>query len=264
MVTTALLVCLTYCIIQWVDRAFSWQTMSRPIVAAPLCGLLLGQFQAGVVLGGSLEAVFMGISAIGGSVAADALTSSLIAVAFASSYTNIEEGIVAATTIAMPIGTLMSQFNSLTSPIWASTAPYFEELAASGNIKSFKLQVLVFGMLIVNVVPVTVLFLSVAFGTDKLQAAWESLPATIKNGLGAASGMMTGVGYAILLSMLWTGEVGCFFFVGFVLAKYLGLGSLPIALLGAAIAITMFFTDKKFVDLKNSGVAAGNSEEDFF
>ncbi|MBO5527420.1 MAG: PTS sugar transporter subunit IIC, partial [Erysipelotrichaceae bacterium] len=86
-------------------------------------------------------------------------------------------------------------------------------------------------------------------------------------GLNAASGMMTAVGFAILTSLIWDGEVGIFFFVGYVLAAYLHLDTLAIAILAAAVAITMFFSNKKLIDLKSELTAKGvqtKDEEDFF
>ena len=97
-----------------------------------------------------------------------------------------------------------------------------------------------------------------------------SLPAWVMRGLSAASGMMTGIGFAILTTMIWSKEIGGFFFVGFVLAKYLGLGTLPIAIIMAVVAIMYFFNDKKILDAKNAAGKAtadntpANSEEDFF
>ena len=93
------------------------------------------------------------------------------------------------------------------------------------------------------------------------------MPAWVLTGLGAASSMMLAVGFAILTSMIWSNEVGVFFFVGYVLVKYLGMGSLPIAILGIAIAVTMFFGEKRTIDLKNSlknTKTVANDEEDFF
>ena len=82
--------------------------------------------------------------------------------------------------------------------------------------------------------------------------------------------MVTGIGFAILTTMIWSKEIGGFFFVGFVLAKYLGLGTLPIAIIMAVVAIMYFFNDKKILDAKNAAGKASadntpaNSEEDFF
>jgi PTS system mannose-specific IIC component/fructoselysine and glucoselysine-specific PTS system IIC component len=85
-------------------------------------------------------------------------------------------------------------------------------------------------------------------------------------GLGASAGMMLAVGFAILTSMIWSKEVGCFFFLGYVLVKYMNLGTLPIAIIGAVFAITLFFAEKRTIDLKNSLAVqhVSNSEEDFF
>lgn len=69
---------------------------------------------------------------------------------------------------------------------------------------------------------------------------WQACRAWVMTGLGAATSMMLAVGFAILTSMIWNNEVGIFFFVGYVMVAYLGMATLPIAILGAAIAITMF------------------------
>lgn len=261
MVQGALICAIVYWTLATIDGLLSWQTLARPIVAATVTGLVLGDLHTGLVMGAQLEAVFMGISAIGGVVAADSFTASILSVAFTVlTGSDIETGM----TIAMPVGTLMSSFNSMFSPIWASLSPMWEELAAAGDMKKFRFCTIFFNACIQRVIQPIVLFLAVAYGTEALQAILASLPAFVTRGLGAASGMMTGVGYAILLSMLWTGEVGPFFFVGFVLAKYLGMDSLSIAILGAVVAITMFFGEKRYIDLKNAGGAAANSEEDFF
>lgn len=262
MVQSALVCTLVYWTLATIDGLLSWQTLARPIVAATVTGIALGDLHTGLVMGAQLEAVFMGISAIGGVIAADSFTASILSVAFTLlTGADIETGMA----IAMPIGTLMSSFNSMFSPIWASLSPYWEELAAKGNMKAFRFQTIFFNAFIGRIIQPIVLFFCVAYGTEALEALLASFPAWVMSGLGAASGMMTGVGYAILLSMLWTGEVGVFFFVGFVLAKYLGMDSLSIAILGAVVAITMFFGEKRYIDLKNSGAgAAANSEEDFF
>ena len=70
MIQSALLVMLAWLIVNGVDRVMSWQTFARPIVTAAITGLVLGDLTTGVVMGASLEAIFMGISAIGGSVPA--------------------------------------------------------------------------------------------------------------------------------------------------------------------------------------------------
>ncbi|MPN47896.1 hypothetical protein SDC9_195500 [bioreactor metagenome] len=66
--------------------------------------------------------------------------------------------------------------------------------------------------------------------------------------------------------MIWTNEIGVFFFVGYVLAKYTSFTSLSVAVIAAAVAITMFFAEKRSIDLKKSltGKKGSKGEEDFF
>lgn len=115
-----------------------------------------------------------------------------------------------------------------------------------------------------------ILYLSIAFGVEGLQAAIGKLPTWIMIGLNASSSMMVAVGFAILCSMIWSGRLGVFFFVGFVLSKILEMDSLSIAIIGVAIAVTFFFNDKDLIDFKNTVTKQAslpetmNDEEDFF
>jgi PTS system mannose-specific IIC component/fructoselysine and glucoselysine-specific PTS system IIC component len=171
--------------------------------------------------------------------------------------------------MAMPIGTLMSSFNSLFTPLWASLAPFWEKLALEMKPKKFFAILFPFACFVTPAINMIVLFVAVAFGVEGLQGVLAKLPTWLRSGLSASSSMMTGIGFAITTAMIWTNETGIYFFVGYVMAAYLGLGNLPIAIFAAAIAFITFNRDKQTNDLRTelSGKAAGgvaNSEEDFF
>ena len=172
--------------------------------------------------------------------------------------------------MAFPIGTVLTSVNSLgMSLISNPMAAYWEKLAQK-DLKQFKIQNYLFAAAM-KLIPSAVLFIAVAYGVDGLNRLLGALPPFVMTGLGAASGMMIGVGFAILTAMIWDPEVGIFFFVGYVMVAYLHMDTLAIAIIGAAIAITMFFTNKRLIDTKNeilnSGVKTAdvkNDEEDFF
>ena len=95
----------------------------------------------------------------------------------------------------------------------------------------------------------------------------NNMPAFIMAGLSASSSMMTGIGFAILISMIWNKEIGWFFFVGYVLSKYLALPTVAIAILAAVMAFTYFSTEKKINDVRKlaqSDASASQEEEDLF
>ncbi len=262
MAESALIVVLVYFFLSGLDFSLtSWQCFTRPIVVAPITGLFLGDFRTGIIMGASLESIFMGISAIGGSIPADALTSSIVAVAFTIlTGASIESGLA----IAMPIGTLMASFSGILMSLFSSLAPYWENLAAKGDMKKFGFQMIFFDLFIARLASMVVLFLAVAYGVEGLYAFLGTLPVWVMTGLGKASGMMTAVGFAIITSMIWNKEVGAFFFFGFVLAKYLSLPTLAIAIVAGVIAVIYFFNEKKFVELKAAGSSSQNNSEEFF
>lgn len=262
MAESAFVVVLVYFFLSGLDFSLtSWQCFTRPIVVAPITGLFLGDFRTGIIMGASLESIFMGISAIGGSIPADALTSSIVAVAFTIlTGASIESGLA----IAMPIGTLMASFSGILMSLFSSLAPYWENLAAKGDMKKFGFQMIFFDLFIARLASMIVLFFAVAYGVDGLNAFLGSLPVWVMTGLGKASGMMTAVGFAIITSMIWNKEVGAFFFFGFVLAKYLNLPTLAIAIVAGVIAVIYFFNEKKFVELKASANSIQSKDEEFF
>ena len=255
MVQSGLLCALVWLIVQGVDRLLSWQTFQRPIVTATLTGLLLGDIRTGMVMAASLEAIFMGISAIGGSIPADACASSIIAVAYTIlTGADVETGLA----LAMPIGTLMGSANERWKPALAALAPYGERLAGSGRVKAFRTQVIGCGLFL-DRLPQTIIMFA--------EHVMNGMPAFIMSGLSAASSMMTGIGFAILISMIWNREIGWFFFIGYVFQKYMQLPTVAIAIIAGVMAFTYFCMEKKLNDIKRlaeNKTAQSAGEEDLF
>ena len=77
--------------------------LNRPIVIGPLVGLFLGDLHTGVIIGASLEAVFMGVVNIGGASAAEPGIATAVGTAFAIM---LGKGSEVALTLALPIGIL--------------------------------------------------------------------------------------------------------------------------------------------------------------
>ena len=96
------------------------------------------------------------------------------------------------------------------------------------------------------------MFFAIAYGVEGLGALMAKLPVWVLSGLGTASSLMIGIGISILTSMIWSPKIGVFFFLGFVMAKSMGLSTLAIAIIGIVIAVAIFMQDKDLIDLKNS------------
>lgn len=266
-VSIALLATLSYFIGNAIDRCMGWQTFERPIVAGTLTGILLGDPETGILMGASLEAIFMGMSPIGGAIPADPFPTAVICVAYTIA-TGSKMGV--AIGLSIPIGALMQTVKTLWAPVLASMSAYWEKLAKTGNVKKFRrLSILqsIFG----DRLPIFfVLFFSIAFGTKGLQSLFAMLPDWVMRGFTAGAGMMTAIGFAILVNMIWDNKIGIFLVFGFVLAKYLKLPALPIAIIVATIAMVYFLVMSNTISNKKETVETKpdakneDEEEDFF
>lgn len=267
---------LVYLFIYVADNVFiSWDCITRPIVVAPLTGLLLGDPGVGIVMGASLEAIFMGISAIGGSIPSDALSGAIVAVAYVILSGGDQETMATGLALATAIGAVMGPVNSLVRTLRGLLAPYWEKLAE--QCRPVRFFMVNFAVVILTTIPVAaVVGLGIGLGVDALQAALDACPAWVLTGLSAGGAMMTAVGLGILLSMVWSAKVAVFFFVGFVLTSSLQLPSLGVAVIGAAIALFYFFVESDILKMRGAqksdedsapeGTSAieASTDEDFF
>lgn len=62
MVMTAFLIAVVMFIAQFSDNGMGDIMLKRPLVVSALVGLILGDLQTGVIMGASLEVVFLGIT----------------------------------------------------------------------------------------------------------------------------------------------------------------------------------------------------------
>ncbi|MFV0552496.1 MAG: PTS sugar transporter subunit IIC [Anaerorhabdus sp.] len=72
--------------------------LDRPIIIGPVVGLIMGDFQSGLFIGGQLELVWMGLVGIGTSTPPDVVVGSALATALA-----IKTGATYETTLALAI-----------------------------------------------------------------------------------------------------------------------------------------------------------------
>ena len=246
--------------------------LNRPIVIGPLVGLFLGDIQTGVMIGASLEAVFMGVVNIGGASAAEPGIATAVGTAFAIL---LGKGNEAALTLALPIGILGLQIKTLLYIfIVGMFAKKFDQLAAEG--KERQIVILHYGLWAVNwFLYSMVAFFGILFGSDAVNALLNAIPDVVMNGLAVCGGLLPAVGMAMLMKMLWDNKICMYFFLGFVLAAYLKLPLIAIAVLGTIIAVSVGMNDFKMNKLasmrpaRETAAAGGNieldeEEEEFF
>lgn len=255
------------------------QTMiERPLVVGTITGIVMGDMRTGILIGASLEAIFMGAVDIGGALSAEPVTATVLATTF-----SITLGVntKAALALAVPIGVFAAFILMFMKNVVMNIfAPLVDKVASDDNSKG--LTHLHFGMWFLNYFVFSlVTFFAVLAGARPVQHLVAQIPDNLMAGLAATGGLLPAVGFAILMRMLWSKQLSPYYFLGFILAAYMNLPSVAVAAVGIIIVALQWMRDKQVMELENnqrtmptssktqvdnntSASAEAQEEEDFF
>ncbi len=231
--------------------------INRPIVLGPLVGLILGDVTQGLIIGANLELFFMGAVSIGAYIPPDSIVGGVLATAFAiSTGTGTESAIALAMPIALislAVGNFLNVFNSI-------ILRWTDKYAAKGNYSGIVTTHWMIGLL--NVARrFLLIFFAYWFGVENMQGIIEAIPDVLIDGMDAAAGLLPALGFAMLMRMILTKQIVPFFFLGFIMAAYLGMPVLGVAILGIIVVLVKF----GFLEPKSKAAYAGETvkeEED--
>ena len=220
----------------YIENQFGTLYSGRPIVLGPLVGLILGDLQTGLVIGATLELMFMGAISIGAYIPPDVNVGGVLATAFAIT---LGQSVEAAVTLAMPIAVVslgLRNFVFAVTPVFLKIG---DEGAREGNVKKIYLCHWLMGFFLI-LEPFTLCFLGYYLGAEAVTSLLNSIPQFILDGMGLAAGILPAIGFAMLLRMILSKELVPFFFLGFMLSSYLQVPVLGIALIAIIIVIEKF------------------------
>ncbi len=210
--------------------------LERAIVLGPLTGLIMGDLHTGLIVGGTLELIFMGASDIGGSVPVNLPIGSTIGTAFAIAGHLTPEQALA---IAIPAAIAGSFFELLAKTISTTFVAGAEYYAERANTMGISAMVHLGNLLhfSADFIPV---FVVLSVGGTAAQSLVSALPAWLQAGITLAGNMLPALGFGILLSILATPALLPWFFIGFLLAifaKFSVLGAAFVGICAGAIYI---------------------------
>jgi len=251
----ALLVGLTVFVLEFVETWCSYPMTTRPLIVGTAIGLVLGDVQTGVTVGASLELVFMGVMAIGGTVPPDAVSGTAVGTAFAIM---LHQGVDTAFALAVP-ASLVCQAMFVPGVAFRSLwSPLIDKYVESGHYKGLERLMPVVSATFF-VVKAAICGGAVALGSTAVEGLLNALPPVFLDGMGVASGMLAAVGFALLLKMMWTKKLAVYFFIGFMMTTYLNLPLMAVAILGILYVIVLYFEIPRNVAVQNNA-----EEEELF
>lgn len=231
----------------------------RPIVTCPLVGLVLGDLTAGLAIGASLELLFMGNISIGAYVPPDEKVGSILACAFAIT---LGQGTEAAIALAMPIATISLAINNVINGLMPVLVDKADVYASHGNLNGVYAMHWIIGL---TGVVKNILLVGFAFylGAGAVQGILDWIPSFIMDGFGIAANILPAMGFAMLGRLVLKKEIMPFFFLGFLLASYMGVPTLGVAAIAIIIGIEKYDLLHLGKATPQAVAAEGDDDDDF-
>ena len=215
----------------------------RPLVACTLIGLVLGDLQSGIIVGGMLEMLALGWMNVGAAMAPDA------ALASGSAAILVIKGGQDKTTaiaVAIPVAAAGQVLTIFVRTLTIFLQHKADDYATQANFRGIELCH--FTGLALQALRVAIPTFAVALvaGTDTVTNALNAIPEVVTRGLQIAGGFIVVVGYAMVINMMRAGALMPFFFLGFVIASFSDYNLVGLGFLGACLALIYIQLNPQF------------------
>lgn len=238
----------------YMERFFGCTMYHQPIIIAPVVGFILGDFQTGVVLGATLELIFIGAIPIGASNPPDMVSGTIMGTAFAI-LTGAESA--SAVAIAIPVASLLLILQNVLQMFYCiQQAHKADRCAERGDIKGVE-RAHMLSSIVPCAIEAIVVGICFYLGVPIVEKVLTFIPAWITDGMSVAGGILPALGFAMLAKMIISKELMGFLLIGFLVSAYLGLDTTGVALFGAALVLIMVYANKTKIE---EGVIGNDNE----
>ncbi|MDG2954239.1 PTS mannose/fructose/sorbose transporter subunit IIC [Bisgaard Taxon 10/6] len=215
----------------------------RPLVACTLIGLVLGDLQSGVIVGGMLEMLALGWMNVGAAMAPDAALASVIAAILVIKGNQDKATAIA---VAIPVAAAGQVLTIFVRTLTIFLQHKADDYAEQANFRG--IEICHFAGLSLQALRVAIptFFVALVAGTDTVTAALNAIPEVVTRGLQIAGGFIVVVGYAMVINMMRAGALMPFFFMGFVIASFSNYNLVGLGFLGACLALIYIQLNPQF------------------
>ncbi|MDD7568608.1 MAG: PTS mannose/fructose/sorbose transporter subunit IIC [[Actinobacillus] rossii] len=215
----------------------------RPLVACTLIGLVLGDLQSGIIVGGMLEMLALGWMNVGAAMAPDAALASVIAAILVIKGGQDKTTAIA---VAIPVAAAGQVLTIFVRTLTIFLQHKADDYAEQANFRGIELCH--FTGLALQALRVAIPTFAVALvaGTDTVTNALNAIPEVVTRGLQIAGGFIVVVGYAMVINMMRAGALMPFFFLGFVIASFSNYNLVGLGFLGACLALIYIQLNPQF------------------
>lgn len=213
-----------------------------PATLGLIYGIIFGDVEQGLIIGCSIQLLYLGVVATGNNMPSDSAMAGIIAIPIA-----LSQGLDAsmAVTIAVPFGVLGTFFNNLKRSINIWFLHYADRKAEEGNVKEINRCAVFYPWLFMSALQIIPIFIISYLGPSAAQFLIDYLPEWVTGGLSVAGGVLPAIGFALMITQIGRKEILPYFFIAYFMVQYLGLNTMAISVFGVCLALILFFNGNK-------------------
>ncbi len=222
-------------------QGISYHVFGKPLVAGLIVGIIMGDVRNGVIIGATINALYIGAVTPGGAMSSDINFAGYVGTALA-----LSTGVTAemAVSIAVPLGLIGTFVWQLFATINSFLVHKTDEYALNGEVGKLTFMTLGLPQIIALVLRFIPAFLVLYFGASIAQNLVQLIPEWLTNIITVIGGMLPALGMAVLLKMLLSSPaLISYFIIGFIAVTALNLPIFTIALIGIALALISFLNN---------------------
>lgn len=217
-------------------------TLGQPVLVGAILGILTGQIEEGLLIGGSLELMYLGIIYPGGTVPACASSAALVAIPIAL-RTGLDAH--AATVLAVPFGLLGAMLWNVKYSINSTFTIRAERGVMNNDYKAVFRNSTVYPLILTFLLTAIPIFLANVLAPSLVEGAIAAIPEWAMHGIEVAGGLLPAIGFAMAVYTIGKREFLPFFVIGFFLVIYFDISTIGVAIFGVCIALLYLFLKEK-------------------
>lgn len=208
-------------------------TLGQPLVGGLIIGAILGDIPTGVKLGAALQAVFLGVMAVGGVQPRDQNLATYIGIPWAMVTGSSVELVLA---LSVPLSVLGVLSLNLTKVANTYVNHIQDRLIEKGKLDA-AVKVPVWGSITTVVFRFVPLLVALLIPTDVLENLVNSIPPWLDASLSIFSGIIPAIGIVMILSYIAKSNFDLIYFLfGFALIAAFGVNTLTVLIVGLVFA----------------------------
>lgn len=220
--------------IPWMGIGYTFRhSFRQPITISLFIGLILGNVPDAVMIGASIQVIYLGLIPAGGNMPADEAIAACIAVPIALK-TGMNPQLAVA--LAIPFGVMGLFLDQVRRTVNAFFVHMADKYAEQCNTRGIFLAATVYPALFQIPLRVTPVALAYLYGPDAVNAFMKTVPVWLLHGLEIMGGVLPGLGFAMTIMVIGRRNLLPYFIAGFFLVKYSNMNIMAAAIFGTCMA----------------------------